>query len=45
MMLSQVGNEILIKVVAQAIQAYTMSVFKLPNTLCNEMTSMVRKFW
>ena len=22
-----------------------MSVFKLPNTLCNEMTSMVRKFW
>ena len=27
------------------ILTYIMSVFKLPNTLCNEMTSMVRKFW
>ena len=30
---------------AQAIPAYTMSVFKLPDTLCDEMTSMVRSFW
>ena len=30
---------------AQAMPTYTMSVFKLPNTLCYEMTSMVRKFW
>jgi len=22
-----------------------MSVFKLPNTLCDEMIGMVRKFW
>ena len=43
--LSQAQKEILIKAVAQAILTYTMSVFKLPNTLCNEMTSMVRKFW
>ena len=44
-MLSQVRKEILIKVVAQAIPTYTMSVFKLPDFLCDEMTSMVRKFW
>ena len=24
---------------------YTMSVFKIPNTLYDEMTSMVRNFW
>ena len=44
-MLSQIGKEILIKAMAQAIPAYTMSVFKLPDTLCDEMTSMVRSFW
>lgn len=30
---------------AQAVPTYTMSVFKFPNTLCDKMTSMVRKFW
>ena len=30
---------------AQAVPTYTMSVFKLSNTLCYEMTSMVHKFW
>ena len=44
-MLSQVGKEILIKVVAQAIHTYTISVFKLLDTLCDELTSMVRTFW
>ena len=44
-MLSQAGKEILIKAVAQAIPTYTMSVFKLSDTLCDEMTSMVRAFW
>jgi len=39
--LSQAVKEILIKAVALAIPTYTMSVFKLPNTLCNEMTGMV----
>lgn len=39
------GKEILIKEVAQVIPAHTMSCFLLPKTLCDEMTSMVRKFW
>ena len=44
--LSHAGNEIFIKAMAQAIPMYTMSVFKiLNNTLCDEMTSMVRNFW
>ncbi|KAK9986470.1 hypothetical protein SO802_031421 [Lithocarpus litseifolius] len=44
-MLSQAGNEILIKAMAQAISTYTMSVFKLPNTLFDGMISMVCFFW
>ena len=44
-MLSKAGKEILIKAVAQAIPTYTMSCFKLPNVLCDELTSRIRNFW
>ena len=44
-MLSKVGKEILIEAVAIAIPTYTMSCFKLPDTLCDEWTAMIRKFW
>ena len=44
-LLSKVRKEILIKVVAQAIPTYTMSCFKLPDSLCNELTSLIRNFW
>lgn len=44
-MLSKAGKEVLIKVVAFAIPTYTMSCFKLPNSLCDEITSMIRNFW
>lgn len=44
-MLSKVGKEILIKEVAQAVPNYTMSCFKLPDSICDELTSMVRDFW
>ena len=43
--MSNAGREILIKVVAQATPTYTMSCFKLPDTLCKELNSMMSKFW
>ncbi|XP_075659859.1 uncharacterized protein LOC142629699 [Castanea sativa] len=39
------GREILIKAVAQAMPTYTMSCFKLPDTLCKELNSLMRNFW
>ena len=43
--MAKVGKEILIKVAAQAIHTYIMSCFKIPESLCDEQTSMVRNFW
>ena len=45
MLLSRAGKEILIKVVAQSIPTYTMSVFLLPLKLCDELNSLCAKFW
>ena len=40
------GNkEILIKAVAQAIPTYVMSVFKLPTSVCDELTRMILQYW
>lgn len=44
-MLSKVGNELLIKAVAQAIPTYTMSCFKILDSLCEDFMSMIRNFW
>lgn len=44
-LLSKASKEILIKAVAQPIPTYTMSYFKLPDSLCEELTSMIRNFW
>ena len=44
-MLSKARKKILIKTVAQAIPTYTMSCFKLPDSLCEELTIMVKNFW
>jgi hypothetical protein len=43
--LSQGGKEILIKVVAQALPTYIMGVFKLPFSLCDDLTRLIRDFW
>lgn len=44
-LLSQVGREVLIKSVIQAISTYSMSCFKLPKGLIKENKIMIRKFW
>ena len=43
-LLSSAGREILIKTVAQATPMYTISCFKLPNSLCRELNAMVSSF-
>lgn len=43
--LSQAGREVLIKVVLQVIPVYIMSVFQLPQTLCNELEMSMANFW
>ncbi|XP_075663425.1 uncharacterized protein LOC142633021 [Castanea sativa] len=44
-LLSMGGKEILIKVVAQSIPTYTTGCFLLPQSLCDEIESMMRNFW
>ena len=39
------NNEILIKAVAQAIPTYVMSVFRLPASVCDDLTRMMRQYW
>ena len=43
-LLSIVGKEVLIKVVAQSILTYTMGVFQLLVKLCNELNVMCARF-
>jgi hypothetical protein len=43
--LSWMGRATLIKSVAQSTPLYCMSSFKFPKGLCDELDSIVRKFW
>ena len=43
--LSAGGKEVLIKSVAQAIPVYVMSIFKLPFSVCDDLTKMMRQYW
>ena len=44
-LLSAAGKEVLIKAVAQALPTYIMSVFKLPYSVCDDLTRMIRNFY
>ena len=44
-LLSQVGREVLLKVVVQAIPTFAMSCIKLPVGLCHDIEMLIRKFW
>ncbi|XP_021770651.1 uncharacterized protein LOC110734814 [Chenopodium quinoa] len=44
-LLSRPGKEILIKAVAQTIPTYMMSIFKIPDTLIDEIHSLLARFW
>ncbi|XP_074293596.1 uncharacterized protein LOC141620688 [Silene latifolia] len=43
--LSRAGKEVFIKAVANSLSTYVMSVFKIPANFCNELHSMVSRFW
>lgn len=43
-LLSQGGQEVLIKVVAMSIPTYSISCFKLPKNLCDELKRMIASF-
>ena len=44
-LLSAGGKEVLIKSVIQAIPTYSRALFKLPRSLCQCITSLIRNFW
>jgi hypothetical protein len=43
--MSTAAKEVLIKAVAQAEPTYTMSVFKIPLGICDELTRIIQEFW
>lgn len=43
--LSRAGKETLIKSIAQAIPNYIMSCYKLPESCCKDIETMLSKFW
>jgi ribonuclease HI len=44
-LLAQSAREVLIKAIAQAIPAYVMGVFKLPMSVCDDLTRLIRNYW
>jgi hypothetical protein len=39
------GKEVLIKAIAHAIPVDSMSCFKLPRGICQQINSLIRSFW
>jgi hypothetical protein len=44
-LLSKAGKEILVKVVAQSILTYAMSCFDLTKEFCDELSTMIGRYW
>lgn len=44
-LLSQVENEVLLKVMVQVIPTFAMSCFKLPIGLFQDIEMLIQKFW
>jgi hypothetical protein len=44
-LLAQSAKEILIKAVIQAIPRYIIGIFKLPASLCDDLTRLMRNYW
>jgi len=42
--ISKAGRKVFIKSIAQAIPTYSMSLFKLPKNLCNDINSIIAKY-
>jgi len=43
--ISKAGRKVLIKSIAQVISTYSMSLFKLSKNLCNDINSIIAKYW
>ena len=43
--ISKAGRETLIKAVAQAIPTYSMSIFQIPKCVCDDINSILAKYW
>lgn len=43
--LSSGGKEIMLKAVIQAIPVYVMSIFRLPESVCEDLNKLARNFW
>lgn len=44
-MLSRAGKEVLIKTVAQAIPVFAMQCFDITKEMCNQISSIIARFW
>ena len=42
---SSAGKEVLVKFVAQAVPVYSVSCFKLPRGLIEQLNKLIRQFW
>ena len=43
--ISKASREVLIKTMAQAIPTYSMSMFKISKKICDDINSMLDKYW